>query len=184
GREAGAEVLAAGRLATLAIDAPRPARRVATRPVEVIQALPKGSKIDAIVRDAVELGATRISLVRSARSVRQNVDEARLRRIALEAARQSGRGDLPALAMVAWEEALACDAVGKICLHPRGDVPFARFAGAPSVAILIGPEGGFDDAELAAAETAGFALVRLGAFTMRTETACAAALGAVAALAP
>jgi 16S rRNA (uracil1498-N3)-methyltransferase len=181
--EADGELVASGRSTLVRLSSPRPATAVATRCIEVIQGLPKGSKIDAIVRDATELGATRITIATTARSLRRAVDVARLERIVIEAARQSGRGDRPALVgPVGLDEALGSSAAAKICLHPGGETSFSAVAGASSVAVLIGPEGGWDEPELAAARAAGFSIARLGAFTMRTETACAAALGALAAL--
>jgi 16S rRNA (uracil1498-N3)-methyltransferase len=181
--EADGELVAAGRAAVVRLSSPRAASNVTTRSIEVIQGLPKGSKIDAIVRDATELGATRITIATTARSLRRAVDVARLERIVIEAARQCGRGDRPILAgLVDLEEALRSAAAAKICLHPAGDARFAAVAGASSVAVLIGSEGGWEESELAAARAAGFSIARLGAFTMRTETACAAALGALAAL--
>lgn len=184
--EAEAEIVTVGRSGSAELGPPRPATRVATREVQVIQALPKGTKIDAILRDATELGATRVTIVTAARSVKQKVDLERLRRIAVEATRQCGRGDLPAIdAASELEVALSgCTATHRICLHEAGEATLAATAGAGGVAALIGPEGGFTSEELALARAAGFSIVRLGPFTMRTETACAAALGALAALAP
>ena len=50
---------------------------------------------------------------------------------------------------------------------------------ADSIDLVIGPEGGFTDEETALAQALGFRLVRLGVWTMRTETAATAALGAL-----
>jgi 16S rRNA (uracil1498-N3)-methyltransferase len=164
----------------------RPARRVALRSVTVIQGLAKGTKVDAVVRDATELGATRIVVARCKRSVKQDVDLPRLERVALEAARQSLRGDVPLIeGPNAFGEAIKL-LVGesvRILLTPEGDHAFADLAlhDDVPVVIAIGPEGGFSDDERSVARAAGFSETRLGAFVLRTETACAAALGAVAA---
>jgi 16S rRNA (uracil1498-N3)-methyltransferase len=71
-----------------------------------------------------------------------------------------------------------------VCLHPGAEERFAdALEGCEAgVTLAIGPEGGFDDDELELARAAGFRIARLGRFTMRTETVCAAALGALAAL--
>jgi 16S rRNA (uracil1498-N3)-methyltransferase len=174
---------------------PRATTRLAARPLTVIQCLPKGAKLDAVVRDATELGATRVVVAVAARSVRRPDKLDRWRRIALEAARQCLRGDVPELLgplpfSDALSEALAdaqAEHAGAIAciLHPEGGASFAAVLGGASpdaaVCLAIGPEGGFEPGELAAAEQLGFVRVTLGRFVLRTETACAAALGAVAA---
>jgi 16S rRNA (uracil1498-N3)-methyltransferase len=52
-------------------------------------------------------------------------------------------------------------------------------AAATSVTILVGPEGGLDASEVEAAASAGFTRARLGGLVLRTETVCAAVLGAL-----
>ena len=145
----------------------------------------KGDKADAIVRDATELGATRIVFVQTARIVARPPASRveRWERIAREAARQCGRGDAPTIALVAsWDAALdAARADTRVCLVPdgaplRGVLERAR----GSLAFAVGPEGGLTDAEVAAAAARGFLSCRLGEFVMRTETVAAAALGAAA----
>jgi 16S rRNA (uracil1498-N3)-methyltransferase len=84
--------------------------------------------------------------------------------------------------------ALAREATGalKLCLDPSADANFgAALArrGTLSLVLLVGPEGGFSEPELAAATQAGFARVKLGSLVLRTELAGIAALGAVVALA-
>lgn len=177
--EADGEVLSRDRVR---IGEPRPAP-AAARSVTWIHACPKGDKPDAIVRDATELGATKIIFVHTARIVAKPPASRveRWTRIAREAARQCGRADAPEVALEAtWDAALAVEAVTRVCLDPRGaplrDV-LARAKG--SIAFAAGPEGGFTDAEIAAAEKRGFVTCKLGAFVMRTETVPSAVLGAL-----
>ena len=110
----------------------------------------------------------------------------RLRAIALDAARQSGRGDLPELSgplplTDALSDARDQDSL-KLCLDPTADTPLGvalrTRAGRP-LTLLVGPEGGFSPDERESALAAGFALARLGSLVLRTELAGAAALGAV-----
>jgi 16S rRNA (uracil1498-N3)-methyltransferase len=106
----------------------------------------------------------------------------------VEAARQCGRGDIPAIAAPAsFEEALreVSTPALRLCLDPAARRPFgAALSATPraAVAFAVGPEGGLSDEELAAAEQAGFARVALGPLVLRTETVCAAVLGALLAL--
>jgi 16S rRNA (uracil1498-N3)-methyltransferase len=167
-----------------------PARVRALRRVTLLQAIGKGDKVDAVVRDATELGATRVIAVKAERSVvRLGQGQERLarwRRIAAEAARQCGRGDAPeilgplelhaALALAREEGALM------LCLfehatEPAGPRLRALGAGTPLV-VLIGPEGGLTEEEVFAARASGFAITSLGPLILRTETAATAVLGA------
>lgn len=179
---------------TARIAEPRPASVVAASELVLVYALAKGDKVDDVVRDATELGATRVIIARTERSVvkadaeRADAKRARWLRIAEQAARQCGRGDPPAiLGIFAWEEALerasgVCEA--RFCLDPHaaealGPLLSASVAGRASIAFAIGPEGGLAPEEIARAGTAGFVPVSLGAFVLRTETVAAAILGAV-----
>ncbi len=184
--EAEAEIVAAGSQLRVRLDPPRPARALPDRPVTVIYAASKGSKIDDVLRDATELGATRFVVALCQRSVKRPdaAALARWRRVAIEAARQCGRGDLPdVVGPIAFTDAIAGDEPIKLLLDPDGE-PIARaLAGKKgAAAIAVGPEGGFSDPERRAAAAAGYRAVALGPFTLRTETACAAALGALQAL--
>ncbi len=178
--EADGELLARGRVR---IGELRPAPSAA-RSVTWIHGCPKGDKADAIVRDVTELGATRIIFVYTARIVAKPPASRveRWARIAREAARQCGRADAPELALeTKWAVALETHADTRVCLDPRGaplrDV-LARAKG--SLAFAAGPEGGFTDGEIEAAEKRGFVTCKLGAFVMRTETVPSAVLGALA----
>jgi 16S rRNA (uracil1498-N3)-methyltransferase len=124
-------------------------------------------------------------VVRCERSVKRSIDVQRCRRVAIEAARQSGRGDVPVVeGPLPFAAAVRDAAPGlRLLLHPDGEQPLGAFplASDADVTLAVGPEGGFTPDELEAARGAGFALARLGRFVLRTETACAAALGALAA---
>jgi 16S rRNA (uracil1498-N3)-methyltransferase len=187
------------------VDEVREARVRARRATTLIQGIGKGDKLDAIVRDATELGATRIIAAETARSVVKLGDRAearakRWRRIAVEAARQCGRGDVPEVAGPAsWEDALrlavsdparrdaetpanAVTSPMLFCLWERATDPIGpRLSAASSrqpLVFAVGPEGGLDEDEIEIARSLGFVPVSLGPFILRTETVAAAVLGA------
>ena len=146
---------------------PRPAPEVT-----VAFAVVKGQRPEWAVQKLTEMGVDRIVPLVTARSVvRWPAGEsasqlARLRRVAREAAVQSRRVWLPAVDAVVWFEAMATEP-GVGLAHPGG--------GPPSLdrpLILVGPEGGWTDEELAAA---GPGLVGLGPSVLRTETAAVVA---------
>lgn len=185
--EADAQIVDVGKRAVaVQIEAPRAPARRAARSITLMQGIGKGDRMDAIVRDATELGVTRIVPVVCARSVARPGEEraARWRRIAVEAARQCGRGDVPAItAPLGFVEAVR-EAMGdvRICLDPgasRGLGEALARLGDDAVVFSVGPEGGFTDGELAGAEAGGFVRTTLGPLLLRTETVCAAMLGAL-----
>jgi 16S rRNA (uracil1498-N3)-methyltransferase len=187
--EADATLAAIGRrTAEVRIDDVRPASLRSERRVTWIQAVGKGDKMDAVVRDATELGATRVVPALSTRSVARPEEDRsrRWRRIAVEAARQCGRGDAPRIEppmQLAAALALLGEGALGLCLDPYAPAPLgARLrALSPSMEAMfvVGPEGGLTPEEVAACAAAGFHRVRLGALTLRTETVCAAVLGAL-----
>ena len=154
--------------------------------VTLYQGLPKGEKMELIVQKAVELGACRIIPVGTARSVvklddkRAEKKTARWQTIAESAASQSHRGALPqVMPVMSFKEAL--ELAKKECgvrLIPyelqepgktRGILDQIRPG--DSVAVFIGPEGGFEPGEVEAAKEAGFVPISLGRRILRTETA-------------
>jgi 16S rRNA (uracil1498-N3)-methyltransferase len=147
-------------------------------------ALLKGEKFDTVVQKATELGALRIVPVVTARAdVRLRAgreSEARVgrwQRLALEAAKQSGRAVVPVVAApVVLAELLATENEGVRLLFTerggRGLRAALDVGKSPTVlTALTGPEGGWADEELAQAEAAGWRLVTLGGRTLRAETA-------------
>ena len=158
--------------------------------VTLYQALPKGDKLELIVQKAVELGAAEIVPVLTrrcvsrpdARSMERKLE--RLRKIALEAAKQSGRGVVPRVAPLldfpGALEAMAGARRGVLFYEGGGEPLGAALADRPeTLALMVGPEGGFEPAEAAAARERGLALCTLGPRILRCETAPLAALAAV-----
>jgi 16S rRNA (uracil1498-N3)-methyltransferase len=171
-------------------EAPSTTPPEAAAQITLLQCLPKGRKIDLIVRQATEAGVGRIVLVASEHSVVKPADDddrrKRLVRIAREALQQSGAPRLP---VIEGPRTLASIATGgedwgtAVFFHEkqRGGVSLhGLLAGRPSrVAALVGPEGGLSDGEAQALEKAGFAPVHLGPRVLRVETAATYALGAM-----
>jgi 16S rRNA (uracil1498-N3)-methyltransferase len=156
-----------------------------------VYALSKGDKVDAVVRDATELGVTAIVMAETERSVvriegdRAEKKAQRWRRIAEEAARQAGRADVPAVdGPLAFEDAIACvQDAHKFALTPAAPERLGPLLSAADraagVAFAVGPEGGFSESEIELARAHGFRAASLGETTLRTETVPAAVLGAL-----
>ena len=170
------------------------------------QALVKGDKMDLIIQKGVELGVSQIVPVSCTRSIvkldaKDSVKKmARWQKIAEEAARQCGRGMVPAIGPpVTYAKALeqAAEESDLIFLPwegeksrplsavidefatglASGEVGFAAGqTDLPVLSFFIGPEGGFDPLEIEMAQTAGVRTVTLGRRILRTETAGLAVL--------
>ncbi len=185
GREALAEVVGIeGERIRVRVLKARPAEREPDRTITVYLALLKGEKLFEVVRAGTELGARRFVLVVSARSVPKALGReklARLGRVAVAAAKQSGRTRLPEVA-----GPIPLAEVPPVPLGLVGD-PRARLRVAEvddptrPLALAVGPEGGFTEEELAALEARGFRRVTLGRRILRAETAACALLALVTA---
>ncbi len=162
-------------------------------PVTLAQALPAGDKMDWIVEKCTELGVTAIQPLATRRSVIRLSAERMARRvahwnaIAAAACEQCGRDHVPQVDPVLdlsqyLAIAKAQNATG-LLLAPQGDQAL-RDMGPPTgpLVLMIGPEGGWEEGEIAAAHVAGFRSLRLGPRVLRTETAGVAALAALHAL--
>ncbi|OMC01285.1 16S rRNA (uracil(1498)-N(3))-methyltransferase [Mycolicibacterium fortuitum] len=172
------------------VAAPRPA-------VTVVQALPKSDRSELAVELATEAGADGFIAWQAGRCVARwegpKVDKG-LRRweaVVRSAARQSRRPYIPAVEGVLSTAALTqrvADAVAGgavvLALHESATEPFVELplAQANSLMLIVGPEGGIADEEIAALAAAGAKAVRLGPAVLRTSTAAAVALGAIGAL--
>jgi 16S rRNA (uracil1498-N3)-methyltransferase len=178
------------------IGAPRAGAKSARIEIAWVQGLAKGEKVDAIVRDATELGATRFVAAATARAVvkaageRGDAKRSRWERIARDAARQCGRAEAPRIAgplewAAALEEAtrelagIARFVLGVGASAPPAPPLAAALAEGRPLAFAAGPEGGLADEEARAAEAHGWTLASLGRVILRAETVAAAVLGAV-----
>ena len=170
----------------LSVDAATPTTAEPTLAVTLYMGLPKGDKMELIIQKCVELGVTAIVPVTTARSI-VKLDakdaakkQARWQKIADEAAGQSGRGILPAVEVpISWKQALARFAAENTLLcYEGGGEPIGRLVtpADTAVSLVVGPEGGFDPAEVAAVIAAGGRIATLGPRILRCETAPIAAL--------
>ena len=164
-----------------------PARHQPTNSFKVVllQALPRGKKMDDIVEDATELGADSVIPVVAKHSVSRPKPERaiqqteRWRRRAAEAAKQCGRASLPTVSTpTSLREALALFPKSSLGLVARVGAASERnlhkaLAGSiPSqVWLAVGPEGGWSPDEADQLIEAGFTAVSLGPRILRTETA-------------
>ena len=170
----------------LSVDAATPTTAEPTLAVTLYMGLPKGDKMELIIQKCVELGVTAIVPVTTARSI-VKLDakdaakkQARWQKIADEAAGQSGRGILPAVeAPISWKQALARFAAENTLLcYEGGGEPIGRLVtpADTAVSLVVGPEGGFDPAEVAAVTAVGGRIATLGPRILRCETAPIAAI--------
>lgn len=157
------------------------------------QALPKGDKMDLIVQKAVEQGASEIVPFLSERCISRPDDKAmakkriRWQRIALEAAKQCGRGIVPKVgALLSYKQVLQRiegDALCCFCYEGAGTQSMkAVLSDAQTdggVSVVIGSEGGFSENEAKAAADAGAKLCGLGARILRCESASGFALACI-----
>lgn len=155
--------------------------------LRLFQAMPKGDKMDFIVQKAVECGACEIVPFFSKRCVSRPDGKSlakkteRYRRIALEAAKQCGRGIIPKVG-----EAVDFSGLTSLISEENTGILFYECAEQPlskavtefrkNVDIVIGSEGGFEQSEAAALEEHGFAVASLGKRILRCETAPIAAI--------
>lgn len=171
-------------------DASRPGKELSSK-IWLFQCLPKGDKMETVVQKAVELGAWAVVPVSSSRCI-VKLDERRgaqkVKRwnaIAEAAAKQSKRLIIPEVKPVMrFRDALtaAADIDVKLIPYERQDgmAGTRKLLGSirpgQSVAVMVGPEGGFDEAEVRMAQEYGFEPITLGKRILRTETAGMTAL--------
>ncbi|MGN0181702.1 MAG: 16S rRNA (uracil(1498)-N(3))-methyltransferase [Candidatus Ornithomonoglobus sp.] len=169
-------------------------RRCDTEPkvkVTLYQGLPKAAKMDYIIQKTTELGITKIVPAKMSRCVVKLENEAaerkkveRWQKIAYEAAKQSGRGAVPEVAMPMTVDEIIDEL-------QNADLAFAPYeceqetrlkavlenaGNVKNVSFIIGPEGGFDITEIEKLKAAGIQTITLGRRILRTETAGEAVL--------
>jgi 16S rRNA (uracil1498-N3)-methyltransferase len=168
-----------------------------TIPLVLCQGLLKGPKMEMVVQKATELGVSDIvPLITDYCVVRETRKAARWRRIAEEAAEQCGRTTVPCVHEPTDLKKLLDDASDRerptgLLFWEQGGMPLeaALDRVAPCneegagrvrpITLLIGPEGGFSEAEVREADRHGFVRVTLGRRTLRAETASMVAVALV-----
>jgi len=155
--------------------------------ISLLQAIPKGSRMDTVVEKGTELGMDRLVPVMTDRTITR-LDEAKSRkrcerweRVAHGAARQCGVSWIPEITPVqSLPDALANRPDGDVLLvgvlsgdpRPMAEVVDQLASDRPtSVSLLIGPEGDLTPAEMDAATAAGAIGVNMGPLVLRTDTA-------------
>ena len=188
GGEVDARLAVRGKAVFARLGEARAVERESPLRIVLVQALASGDKMDWVVQKAVELGVHAIQPVQAERSVlrlageRADRRQAHWQQVAVAACEQCGRNRIPEVRplqpLTHWLAAHR----GALCyvLAPGGAASFAEEpALQQAVHVLVGPEGGWSDAELAAFDAAGCRRVRLGPRVLRTETAGLAAIAAL-----
>lgn len=192
------EDVAKGRLSARVLS-----RRSAEPPrpgVTVVQALPKSDRSELAIESATEAGADAFVAWQAERCVAKwdgtaKVDKglSRWSAVARSAARQSRRPRVPRIVSAVGTADLAKmlsqtvdDGGVALILHESATGPLAKvpLGQANTIVLVVGPEGGISDGEVAALLEAGAVAVRLGPTVLRTSTAAAVALGALGVLTP
>lgn len=154
--------------------------------ITLFQSLPKGQKMELILQKSVELGVSEVVPVMAERCIVKMKDAKteknkleRWQKVMDEAAKQSKRGKLPKIQAVLKFKSLkeTMDSFDLVLIpHVLGDQKHLKdvlktHQNARKIAVLIGPEGGFSEAEVASALAWGAIPIRLGPRILRTETA-------------
>jgi len=171
-----------------------PARSESPLRLSLVQGIARAERMDLIVQKATELGVAAIQPVVTVRSVVRldaSTTERKLahwRGIVIAACEQCGRARLPAIGMPLplseWLAGPPPDSVRRLQLAVDSPESLASTAaGAGSIELLIGPEGGLDESERKSAASAGYRGCSIGPRVLRTETAALAALAVLQAAA-
>lgn len=168
-------------------------------PVTLVQALAKGDRAERAVELATEFGVSRIIPWQAERSVsrwnnpeKQQRGSQKWQRVAVEAAKQSLRGYIPTVTPLATSKTLVSMRTAEpaellIILEPGAEASLrevlhqenARDVQRTGVTVVVGPEGGLTEAEIAEFTNAGARSARLGQHVLRTSSAGAAALAVI-----
>jgi len=181
GREFIAEIATVAKRETLLtivdeISAPAPESNL---DLTIAASVYKNDKFDLVIQKAVELGVARISPILTFRS-ESKIDAAlnrtdRWRKIALEATKQCERARIMTVDVpVSFEDFLSglTDGSGDLLMFSEKDGRSIPDLGNPKkITALVGPKGGWEDSEIALAETKGFVPIKLGKRIMKAETA-------------
>lgn len=148
----------------------------------IYQALPKGDKMELIIQKCVELGANKIVPIITERTISRPDDSSkskkhdRMQRIALEAAKQSGRGIIPKIGEIQTLKQVRDEFLShelSILFYENGGEPIREILSSKKsdIAVMIGSEGGFEQSEVDMLKVGGAKIATLGKRILRCETA-------------
>jgi 16S rRNA (uracil1498-N3)-methyltransferase len=181
GREASGRLVRVDRRSVeLRVESVREAKPESPAPILLGIAAVRAERLAWVAEKATELGAAGLVLVVTERTQRFRAAAgvaSRLGRVIREAAKQSERARWPTVrGPIALSEALAAAPPGnRLVLDPSGD-GFPESLPLRPTSLLVGPEGGWTEAELDGALSSGWSVVSLAAGKLRAETAAVAAL--------
>ena len=162
--------------------------------ITLAQALARGEKMDWIVQKATELGvASIVPLITERSEVKLDIARAEKRvahwlGVATGACEQSGRARIPVMhtpvTLSSWLQSLDPQKPeARLALLPDGEIKPRDLGRIESAVLLVvGPEGGFGESDIAALRNAGFRALAIGPRILRTETAGIVALAALQSL--
>lgn len=150
--------------------------------IHLFQGVARGDKMDLIIQKAVELGVSEITPLFTERC-NVKLDQKRLekkmihwKKIIVSACEQSGRAIVPKLNQAVTIAEMKASEQLTIYLEPKADTSVSSLKVSHSINLLIGPEGGFSEKDLAQAEKLNIHGVKMGPRILRTETAGLAAI--------
>jgi len=195
GEEFAAELASLGKRAVTArvLKCTPTVQRESTLQITLAQGVARGEKMDWILQKATELGVTRIVPVITDRT-EVRLDSARAERrvahwesVIASACEQSGRAYLPSIVapikLANWAELLNDDETeSRLVLNPAATTSVRNLNAITKATLVVGPEGGLSEHDLAILTQAGFQGLRLGPRILRTETAGLAAITVLQAL--
>ena len=155
--------------------------------IHLAQSLVKRDKMDYIIQKAVELGVTQITpIVTQHTDIQLNTEQQfkkhqHWQHIMISACEQCGRSWLPTLnTITAFQTLIHQASTPTILLHPHAGLSLSSWeSSSTTITVLIGPEGGFSEAEVILAQQYSIPSLRLGPRVLRTETASVAAIAAL-----
>lgn len=150
------------------------------REVTLFMSLIKRDNFELVLEKATELGVSRIVPIEAARSEKKGINRERSEKILREAAEQSGRATVPTIDEVGpLQDVFKKYQMPLVAFDPRGEKSAREYFNTNTtgpVGVVIGPEGGFTEDELALFSAHDVPLVSTGPTILRAETAAVVAL--------
>ena len=136
-------------------------------------AIIKKDNFEWVLEKCTEIGVTCFTPLVSERTEKKNIDMTRAQKIVIEASEQSGRCAVPAVHDVtSFEDFLNKNKLPVFAFHGKGEVfDREKMIGHTEMCVLVGPEGGWSEKDIALMKTSGVYVVSLGTQTLRAETA-------------